>query len=79
MASDDVTLGEVVRRLDDLQRTTQQIVERLDRDYVRHDRVAELERRVSSLESTLTWTVRLIMGAVILALVGLVLTQGRAV
>ena len=53
MPSDDVTLGEVARRLDNLQRDTHGILERLDRDYVRADSVKEITRRVTALVSRL--------------------------
>lgn len=76
MPSDDVTLGEVARRLDNLQRDTHGILERLDRDYVRADSVKEITRRVTALEDGQRWLVRLVLSLIITALVGVVIVQG---
>ncbi len=85
--SDEPTLGEVARRLTDVQNTVHSLAEKLDRDYVRaaqlaaveraaEDRDKEQDRRISGLESSVTWVVRLVLSAVILALLGLVIVQG---
>lgn len=73
---DEPTLGELMRRLTDLQQTVSDLVHRLEQGYVRVDSVAPLERRVASLESSVTWVVRLVIGAVIAALLALVIVQG---
>jgi hypothetical protein len=87
---DDVSTGELARRLNDVQQTVHGFDEKLERGlhgfdeklergYVRTETlqqiVGPLERRVSSVEGQLTWAARLVLGAVILALVALVITQ----
>lgn len=78
----DVTLGELARRLDILH----QDVRDMRSDLVKHDdlgvvneawrsALGRLEKDVSDLQSWQTWATRLIVGAVILAVVGLALTQ----
>ena len=71
--------------IDQLQRFQRQIDERgdddeihpvLDRDYVRRSDLDNVDRRLTAVENTITWAVRVIVGAVILALLGLVLVQG---
>ena len=75
-AGDDITLGEVARRLADIQSMVHLLNDKLDRDYVRNVEFAEIARRVSSLESAITWGVRVVLGIVIAALLGLIITQG---
>lgn len=71
-----VTLGEVARRVADVQSTVHELVSKLDRDYVRRSDLDNVDRRLTAVENTITWAVRVIVGAVILALLGLVLVQG---
>ena len=71
-----VTLGEVVRRLADVQQAVHSLVEKLDRDYARATDLARTDGRVDRLEETNRWVARIIVGAVILALLGLVLVKG---
>ena len=75
--SDEITLGEVIRRLADVQQTVHDIQAKLDSpEYARRHDVAGLERRVGALESTLTWVVRSVIGVVIVALVAAVVRTG---
>ena len=71
-----VTLGEVVRRLADVQQVVHSLVEKLDRDYARATDLARTDGRVDRLEETNRWVARIIVGAVIVALLGLVLVKG---
>lgn len=71
-----VTLGEVVRRLSDVQQTVHSLVEKLDRDYARASDLKRTDGRVDRLEETNRWVARIVVGAVILALLGLVLVKG---
>ena len=74
----EITLGELGRRIDDVRATVHDMASKLERDYVRSADLASLERRIASLEASQTWAVRLVMGLVIVALVGLVITQGAS-
>ena len=76
---DSVTLGEVIRRLADVQSTVHVLSDKLDRDYVRASEFRDLERRLVSIESTRDWLQKIVLSAVVLALLGLVLTQGGVV
>ena len=58
--------------------TVHDMASKLERDYVRSGDLLALERRIASLEASQTWAVRLVMGLVIVALVGLVITQGAS-
>lgn len=42
------------------------------------DKTAALEEKIEDLENWKTWTLRIVMGAVIMALMGLILTAGSA-
>ena len=69
-------MGELGRRLTDVQATVHELRDKLERDYVRSADLAQVERRLTAIESTQTWLVRLILGVVIVALLGLVLVRG---
>lgn len=71
-----VTLGEVVRRLADVQQAVHGLVEKLDRDYARQVDLARTDGRVDRLEEWNRWVARIVVGGVILALLGLVLVSG---
>ena len=73
LPTEEPTLGELGRRLADIQSTVHDLVDELKRSYVRTESHADLTRRVESLESSRTWIATLIIGAVVLALLGLVL------
>jgi hypothetical protein len=73
--SDDITLGELGRRITDIQRTMHDLGSKLDRDYVRTSDLAALRERVESIESTMTWLWRLVGGVVIVGLLGLLMTR----
>lgn len=72
----DATLREIVTRLQVVVETLDRTVTRLVDKTVTLEAHQALERRVTGLEGAMTWAVRLVIGAVILALLGLVITQG---
>lgn len=72
----ETTLREVVIELRAAVKTLEKAVERLNEKTVSLDVYGALERRVDDLESTYTWAIRLVVGMVITALVGLVIFQG---
>lgn len=72
----DARLGEAVIRLEETVKTLDRTVTRLVDKTVSTETHEALERRVSTLEAVAQWAGRLIIGAVILALLGLVLVQG---
>lgn len=74
--SDDAALREIVIRLEETVKTLDRTVNRLVDKTVSTESHDALERRVSGLESIATWAGRLIIGAVILALLSLVVVQG---
>jgi len=76
---DDITTGELGRRLDVMNATLGGVQEKLGeaaqrdaRDYVM---LAEHERRIKGLESWQTWALRVVLGLVIAAVVGVVLVR----
>lgn len=71
--SDDITIGEVSRRLGDVQSSIHRIERRLE-EGVRRSELDSLERRVGGIEATLTWLWRTVGGIVIAALLGLVIS-----
>lgn len=75
MGGDDITVGELDRRLKDLQNGITRIEARLD-NYVAQTQHSDLERRVNSLESTYTWISRLIGAIVITALLATIIQNG---
>jgi hypothetical protein len=72
----DATLREIVTRLQVVVETLDKTVTRLVDKTVSLEAHQALERRVSGLEGAMTWAVRLIIGVVIIALLGVVITQG---
>ena len=74
---DDITLGEMSRRLADVQATVHELRDKMDRDYVRAADLTAIDKRVGALEASVTWVVRIVVGAVVVALLGLVIAQGR--
>ena len=74
----EITLGELGRRVADVQATVHDLRDKLERDYVRSADLAQVERRLTALEATQTWVVRIVLGVVIVALLGLVVKQGAA-
>lgn len=74
----EITLGELGRRVADVQTTVHELRDKLERDYVRSADLVAVERRLTALEATQTWLVRLALGVVIVALLGLVIRQGTS-
>lgn len=77
MPDDDVTLGEVARRLDRLADAvdgmSQQVSELGSRDRADLLRFQQLDARLAAIESTQTWITRLVWAAIIAAILGLVI------
>lgn len=73
MSLPDQELRDIVIQLKAAVQTLDKTVERLVEKTVSIDTYKELERRVASIEGGLTWAIRLVVGAVILALVALVI------
>jgi hypothetical protein len=48
----------------------------MERDYVQRRELIAVDKRVTSLEATVSWVVKLVLGVVITALLGLVVVQG---
>jgi hypothetical protein len=78
---DQVTLGELRRRLADLQTAMHDLVQRMDRDYVRASELERLrmehDRRISAVESAWAWAGRTVGGVIIIALLSLIVTRGQ--
>lgn len=72
----DATLREIVIRLQSTVETLDRTVTRLVDKTVSIEAHEALKARVSGLEGAMTWAVRLVIGAVILALLAAVITQG---
>lgn len=72
----DATLREIVIRLQSTVETLDRTVTRLVDKTVSLEAHQALERRVSTVESAITWAARLVIGAIILALLAVVITQG---
>lgn len=75
MNDDGVTLGELGRRILDVQAMVHELVGKLDRDYVRTEAMTNLTRRVEAIEANFTWLWRTIGGVIIVALLGLLITR----
>jgi ABC-type phosphate transport system auxiliary subunit len=73
--NDDITLGELGRRIADVQTTVHGLTTKLDRDYVRTSDLTGLVRRIDSLESILSWAQRTVGAVIIVGLIGLLLTR----
>lgn len=76
---EEFSTGELMRRMTDIQQTVHQIQARMESDYVRTIQLDEVTRRVGALEDTQKWLVRLILGVVIMALLGVVITKAGGV
>jgi len=80
-SDDEVTLGELRRRLSDLQAAMHDLVNRMDRDYVRASELErirmEFDRRVGAVESTWMWVGRTFGAVIIAALLGIIATKGQ--
>jgi hypothetical protein len=48
----------------------------MERDYIQRRELEAVDKRVTTLEGTVGWVVKLVLGCVITALMGLVLVQG---
>lgn len=71
-----LTLGERIRRIEDLGAATLTQVSELNaRDRADHVRLTGLDARVSAVESSVTWLWRSVVGAVIVAVIGVLLTR----
>jgi len=74
MGEQDITLGEVGRRLDVMTATLGGVQETLGGlvalDAGDRERLKALERRVDGLEGWKTWAVRVVLGLVISAVIG---------
>lgn len=79
MPTDEPTLGELMRRIVEMQASIEKLTERVENSYVRNSTLEPLERRISALESSQSWAVKIVLGVVITALLGLVIIQGGAI
>jgi DNA invertase Pin-like site-specific DNA recombinase len=70
MPEDDVTLGELIRRLDALHRDVREVRTTVNTMQMHEVHIANLTRRIDSLESMAVWVVRSIIGLVITAVIG---------
>jgi len=81
--SEDVTLGELVRRIDGLVKQLEDLVKSLGEDYVRRDVFDEYKRsaveihkqnieRITKLESWQEWLIRAVIGFVIATVLSVV-------
>lgn len=74
--SGGLTLGERIRRIEENgANTLSQVSELNARDRADHVRLSNLEGRVASVEASLTWLWRSVVGAVIVAVIGVLLTR----
>lgn len=72
----DPAFREVVIRLQATVETLDKTVTRLVEKTVSLEAHQALEKRVEDIEGSVTWVTRIVVGAVILALLGLVIFQG---
>lgn len=72
----DTTLREVVIRLQSTVETLDRTVTRLVDGMVSREAHDALKERVDDIEGIFQWVSRIVIGAVILALLGLVIVQG---
>lgn len=73
---DEISTGEIGRRLDFLTREVHEMRSRVEGAAILGAQMLSLDRRVSSMEDTQRWLVRIVIGAVVLALLGLIIVQG---
>lgn len=74
--SGGLTLGERIRRIEENgANTLSQVSELNARDCADHVRLTALEADIADLEASLTWLWRTVVGAVIVAVVGLLVTR----
>lgn len=71
-----LTLGERIRRIEDIaDRTLSEVSDLNARDRADHVRLTAVTDRLSAVESSVTWLWRSVVGAVIVAVIGVLLTR----
>lgn len=71
------TLGEVMRRIDDLVQRLETLTTKVEETYVRHDVFNTAVERLAKVEDRSEWVIRLMLGLIISAIVGTVIVASR--
>lgn len=71
------TLGEVMRRIDDLVQRLETLTNKVEESYVRYEVFNAAIERLAKVEDRSEWVVRLMLGLIISAIVGTVLVASR--
>lgn len=71
------TLGEVMRRIDDLVQRLETLTNKVEESYVRYEVFNTAIERLAKVEDRSEWVIRLVIGFIIAAVVGSVIVSAR--